>query len=145
MDNIAQSLIGDLEPITVANPGGVQVVRPTFPAIKYSMKMKLFGLDETKLFHFHKRFKINEIKSTKQTHIFYTYEPPFQEYLIHPCIRVFTWKIRSFERFKQPLFCPTVLRSFVKINLFFRIVDPLKLKSPDIGDKTYYCKLPATP
>ena len=37
MASIAQSLIGDLERITVANPGGV---RPTLPAIKYSMKME---------------------------------------------------------------------------------------------------------
>ena len=60
MANIAQSLAGDLEHITVANPGGVQGVRPTLPAIKYSMKMKEFGLDETKLFHFLRIFKINE-------------------------------------------------------------------------------------
>ena len=37
MANIAQYLIGDLERITVANPGGVQGVRPTLPAIYYSM------------------------------------------------------------------------------------------------------------
>ena len=40
MANIAQSLIGDLERIAVANPAGVQGVRPTLPAIKYSVKMK---------------------------------------------------------------------------------------------------------
>ena len=40
MANIDKSLIGDLERITVANPGGVQGVRPILPAIKYSMKMK---------------------------------------------------------------------------------------------------------
>ena len=42
MANIAQSLVGDLERIrpTMANPGGVQGVRPTLPAIRYSMKMK---------------------------------------------------------------------------------------------------------
>ena len=40
MANIAQSLVGDLERITAANPGGVQGVRPTLPAIRYSMKMK---------------------------------------------------------------------------------------------------------
>ena len=39
MANIAQSLIGDLEHITVANPGGVQGVHPTLPNIKFSMKM----------------------------------------------------------------------------------------------------------
>ena len=37
---IAQSLIDDKERITLANPGGVQVVRTTSPAIKYSMKMR---------------------------------------------------------------------------------------------------------
>ena len=40
MANISQSLVGDLERIPVANPGGVQGFRPTLPAIKYSMKMK---------------------------------------------------------------------------------------------------------
>ena len=34
MANIAQSLIGDLERITVANPGGVQGACPILPAIK---------------------------------------------------------------------------------------------------------------
>ena len=40
---------------------------PPLPAIKYPMKMKLFGISETKLFHFHGIFKINEIKSAKRT------------------------------------------------------------------------------
>ena len=40
MANIVQSLVGDLERNTLANPRGVQGVRPTLPAIKYSMKMK---------------------------------------------------------------------------------------------------------
>ena len=40
MANIAQSLVGDLERITVANPGGSSGGSPTLPAIKYSMKMK---------------------------------------------------------------------------------------------------------
>ena len=43
---------------------------------------------------------------------------------------MFTWKIRSLEWFKHPLFCLIVLCSFVKINLLFRIMDPLKRKSP---------------
>ena len=43
---------------------------------------------------------------------------------------MFTWKIRSFEWFKQPLFRLMSLCSFVKINLLFRIMDPLKRKSP---------------
>ena len=38
MANIAQSIIGDLESITVANQGGVQGGCPTLPAIKYSIK-----------------------------------------------------------------------------------------------------------
>ena len=33
----------------------------------YPMKMKLFGLSETKLFHFHGIFNKNEIKSAKRT------------------------------------------------------------------------------
>ena len=45
---------------------------------------------------------------------------------------MFTWKIRSFEWFKQSLFCFMVLHSFIKINLLFRITDPLKRKSPSI-------------
>ena len=40
MANIALSLIGDLERITVVHPGGVQGSSPTLQAIKYSMKMK---------------------------------------------------------------------------------------------------------
>ena len=36
---------------------------PSFaPVYKYPMKMQLFGLSETKLFHFHGIFKKNEIK-----------------------------------------------------------------------------------
>ena len=38
MANIAQSLAGDLEHIAVAIPGGVQGVRPTFPAINILWK-----------------------------------------------------------------------------------------------------------
>ena len=44
MAYIAQSLIGDLERITVASP--------TLPTIKYSMRIKCFRLYETKLFMF---------------------------------------------------------------------------------------------
>ena len=40
MANIAQSAIGDLKRITVAIIQGKFRVRPTLPAIKYSMKMK---------------------------------------------------------------------------------------------------------
>ena len=57
----------------MANSGGVQgVVCPTLPDVKYSMKMKYFGLDETKLFNFHRIFKMNEIKSTaRNQHLLY--------------------------------------------------------------------------
>ena len=41
--------------------------RPLF-FFKYRMKMKLFGLSETKLFHFHGIFKKNEINSSKPHH-----------------------------------------------------------------------------
>ena len=37
------------------------------PIFKYPMKIKLFGLSETKLFHFHGIFKKNKIKSAKLT------------------------------------------------------------------------------
>ena len=37
------------------------------PVVKYPMKMKSFGLNETKLFHFHGIFKKKEIKSAKRT------------------------------------------------------------------------------
>ena len=40
MTNIAQSLIGDLGPIAVADPEGVQGVCLPLPAIKCPMKMK---------------------------------------------------------------------------------------------------------
>ena len=40
-----------------------------FPAIKYPMKMKKFGLTETKLFQFHGIFKMNETNSAKRTPI----------------------------------------------------------------------------
>ena len=37
------------------------------PAFKSHLKMKSFGLNETKFFHFHGIFKTNEIKSEKRT------------------------------------------------------------------------------
>ena len=43
---------------------------------------------------------------------------------------MYPWKIRSFERFNNTLFCLMVLRLFVKINLLFRVKDPLNRKSP---------------
>ena len=49
------------------------------PSFKYPMKMKQFGLSETKLFHFHGIFKKNEIKSQSEPQHLYTYEPPFQK------------------------------------------------------------------
>ena len=60
----------------MATPGGGQVVRPASPAntCKYSM-MFFVSLDETKLFHFHRIFKINETNPQSETNIYYTYEP----------------------------------------------------------------------
>ena len=58
---------------------------PSPPLIfKYPMKMKYFGLSETKLFHFHGIFKKNEIKSAKWTPHLYTYEPTFWKSWIRP-------------------------------------------------------------
>ena len=73
-----------------------------------------------------------------ETNIFNTREPPFHKSLIRPCIRMFTWKNRSFEWFKQQLFCLMILRTFVKINLLFRIMDPLKRKSLIFRTKVYW-------
>ena len=56
--------------LPVADPEVVQGVCLTpSPSLvfKYAMKMKLFGLSETKLFHFHGIFKRNGRKSVKQT------------------------------------------------------------------------------
>ena len=58
---------------------------------KYPIKMKQFGLSETKLFHFYGIFKKNEIRSEKtktpnpHSHTYlYTFEPPFQKSWIRP-------------------------------------------------------------
>ena len=49
--------------ITVADPEGVQGVCSNLaPVFKYPMKMKKFGLSETKLFYFHRIFKKNETR-----------------------------------------------------------------------------------
>ena len=37
------------------------------PFFKYPMKMKKFGLNETKLFHFHGKFMKNQIELAKKT------------------------------------------------------------------------------
>ena len=42
---------------------------PPDPVFKYPMIMKQFGLNETKLFHFHGIFRKNEMKSAKRTPI----------------------------------------------------------------------------
>ena len=55
-----------------------------FHAIQYPMKMKLFGLSETKLLHVHGIFKINETQSAKRPPHLHTYGPHFQESLIRP-------------------------------------------------------------
>ena len=55
---------------SVADPEGVQGVRlehPPLPIFKYPMKVKQFGLSETKLFRLHGIFRKNEIKSGKRT------------------------------------------------------------------------------
>ena len=65
----------------------------------------------------------------------YTYEPPYHESLNCPCIWIFTWKIRSFELLKHPLFCLMVLGSFVKINL---LMDPLKSPATTYSHDTYF-------
>ena len=49
--------------------GGGGGASTPLPVFKYPMKMKQFGLSETKLFHFHGIFKGNEIKSARQTSI----------------------------------------------------------------------------
>ena len=46
--------------------------------------MKLFGLSETKSFHFHVIIKETEIDSAKRIPYIYTYEPYFQKSLIRP-------------------------------------------------------------
>ena len=52
--------------MTVADQEGVRS-KPLHPLFKYPMKIKLFGLTETKLFHFHGIFRKGEIKSAKRT------------------------------------------------------------------------------
>ena len=48
--------------------GGFALIPLPAPLFRYPMKMKYFGLNETKLFHFHGIFKQNEIKRAKRTH-----------------------------------------------------------------------------
>ena len=74
----------------LVDPEGVQGARlnppppplphpPPFLVFKYPMTMKLFGLSETKLFHFHGIVKQIEIKQQCEHPYLYTYEPPFQK------------------------------------------------------------------
>ena len=56
---------------------------PPFLNILQCKKMKLFGLNETKLFYFHGMFKKNEIKSANPT-LLYIWNP-FPEMLDPPC------------------------------------------------------------
>ena len=72
---------------SVVDPEGVQGVRFTnspSTLFKYTMKVKLFGLSETKLFHFHGIFKTNEIQSTKRTPTSLYIWTPFLETLDPP-------------------------------------------------------------
>ena len=41
---------------------------------------------------------------------------------------VITWKLRSFELLKHPLFCLMFLCPFETKNLLFRIMDPINCK-----------------
>ena len=50
----------------MADPEGIRWGRHPLLAIEYPIKMKKFGLTETKLFDFHRIFKINEIKLAKR-------------------------------------------------------------------------------
>ena len=73
---------------SVADPEGVQGGSPEPPSplavFKYPMKMKLFGLNETKYFHFHGIFNQIQKKSAKRTPIpLYVYTP-FPEILDPP-------------------------------------------------------------
>ena len=63
------------------------------PIFKYPMKMKCFG--ETKLFHFHRIFKKNEIKSAKHTPTSLNIWTPSQKSWI--CLRLHVF-IMSFKR-----------------------------------------------
>ena len=58
-------------------PGGSLEPPSPLPIVKYPMKMKLFGLTETKFFHFHRIFKKNEIKSAKRTQTLLYIRAPF--------------------------------------------------------------------
>ena len=73
------------------------------PVFKYRMKMKLFGLSETKLFYFHGIFKKNKIKSKKQT----PYEPLFRNPGSAPELHVFCVQ-----------YCPMVCK-FTKKHSYF--------------------------
>ena len=72
---------------------GVRLNTLPIPRFNYPTKMKLFGISEAKLFHFHWIFKINEIKSAKRLHTYIhinphftppEYDPPFQKAWIRP-------------------------------------------------------------
>ena len=69
--------------------GFARTPEPASSFFKYPMKMKYFGLTETKLFHFHGKYKKNEIKSAKRTpsstHLNPPPPSPFQKSWIRPC------------------------------------------------------------
>ena len=58
---------------------------PPHPHFKYPMKMKQFGLSETKLFHFHGAFKKNEINQQSEPHTF-IHIIPYPEILDPPLV-----------------------------------------------------------
>ena len=65
--------------------GSGNSLEPPLPLVfKKPIKMKWFGLSETKLFHFHWIFRKIEMKSAKRTTHIYIYKTPFQKPWIRP-------------------------------------------------------------
>ena len=79
--------------------GGLLEPPSMSPIFKYPMKMKLFGLSETKLFHVHGIFKKNEIKSAKRTPTALYILTLFPEILYQPL------KNPSMQRVNQRIIC----------------------------------------
>ena len=72
--------------LAVADPGRAQRVRSnpipdTYPVFKYPLKMKYFGLNETKLFHFYGIFKKKRNKISKVNPNPFLHMNPFPEIL----------------------------------------------------------------
>ena len=84
----------------IQRSSGGSLETPSWPTIfKYPMKMKQFGLSETKLFHFHGTFMKNEISAKRTPHL-YIYAPPFQKSWIRP------WHLWHFLIILTCLFLP---------------------------------------